>query len=1054
MNERLRIEPGWDILEGSYYETGEGKPAGAYERAAFAAPESVFALSDGYLGLRGAAEETPRGPADGRGTYVNGFYESGPIAYGEDAYGYARRHETIVDLPDGLGVELEIDGRPLQAGGRLESQGRRLDLADGVLHRRARWRLASGAALEIRSSRFVSLAEPGLAYSSFELRCDATVAVTLRAGLRFVGAARAAATEAPREGEPASPSLDPRIAARGDGSPYRDVSARAALQPRAFGPGSRGDEGGARAAVSLGFRTERSGLGMGVAVVAEGSLRRRDGRAAPTESAAAAASPIGPTVEVSQDDPLGPSAAYSFELRPGDAFELRRSLCYRRDQASGAGVRAEPEAGEPEALRRLALDAASEASGRGQASSLAAHAAELASFWDAVGFGLGGPDGLAAALRFNFFHVFQAAGRDGVTNLPAKGLTGEGYEGHYFWDTEIYFLPLLGYTRPDLAKALLSYRAATLPTARARARELGGRPGALFAWRSISGAETSAYYPAGTAQYHVNADVAYALMRYLAAAGDDDFLAGGGGEILAETARHWLALGHFGRDGRFRIERVTGPDEYSAVVDNNAYTNYMARHNLRGAAEALAGLRSRDPRAYAALARRLGLEERELGAWRRAADAMYLPYDEASGVIPQDDGFLERERWDFEATPPEKYPLLLHYHPLDIYRKQVLKQPDLLLAELLLAGEFGAAQKRRDYAYYEALTTGDSSLSHCVMSVMAAEAGRIQDAWDYFMKTATLDLDDLHGNAAHGAHVAAMGGSWLSLAYGFAGFRDDGGSYRFAPSLPERLESLRFNLNLRGGRLRVSLNRAEARYAWDGPAPLCIRHFFDRIELAPGREAALDLRPKLKAVIFDLDGVIADTARLHFLAWKRLADEEGWPFDEAANEALKGRSRLESLELLLGPRAAGYGRVEKEALAERKNAYYRELLGGLKPGDALPGARELIAELKAAGVKLGLASASRNAPEVVARLGLADAFDAVADASSCRPKPDPEIFLSVAESLCVRPADCVGVEDAQAGVDAIRAAGMRAIGIGEGLRGADRFANRLSEGLLSWAIVG
>lgn len=1037
MNERLRTAPGWDIIEGDYYEAGEEKPAGAYGRRAFSAPESLFALADGYLGLRGAADEIPRSPGDGRGTYVNGYYERSPIAYGEDAYGYARWHETIVDLPDGLGVELEIGGRPLAAVGRLESQGRRLDLADGVLYRRARWRLASGAALEIRSSRFVSLAEPGLAFSSLELRCDESIHVSAAAGLRHaIPSGEAGSSE--QEGHPPGTS-DPRIAARGEGAQYAVGGSEAVL----LAP-TAGAAGGARAAAALGIRTKGSGLGMGIAVALEGAL------------VAGGPAEAGPAIETKSDDPLGPSVRFAFRLDPGAAFQLRRSLCYRRDPASGAGVRAAPADGDPESLKRSALEAATAAAERDPRASLAAHAAELASFWDAVGFEMDGPDGLAAALRFNFFHVFQAAGRDGITNLPAKGLTGEGYEGHYFWDTEIYFLPLLGYARPDVAKALLSYRAAALPAARARARELGGRPGALFAWRSISGAETSAYYPAGTAQYHVNADVAYAVMRYLAASGDEGFLCGGGGEILAETARHWLALGHYGRDGRFRIERVTGPDEYSAVVDNNAYTNYMARHNLRGAADALAGLESRDPAAYAALADRLALDARELDAWRAAADAMYLPFDEASGVIPQDDGFLDRERWDFEATPPEKYPLLLHYHPLDIYRKQVLKQPDLLLAELLLASEFGAAQKRRDYAYYEALTTGDSSLSHCVMSVMAAEAGRIDDAWDYFMKTATLDLDDLHGNSAHGAHVAAMGGSWLSLAYGFAGFRDDGGSYRFAPRLPEPLKSLRFNLNLRGGRLSVSVTPDEARYSWLGPAPLILRHFSDEAALNPGQEAAFDLRPKLKAVIFDLDGVIADTARLHFLAWKRLADEEGWPFDEAANEALKGRSRLESLELLLGERASAYSAAEKETLAERKNGYYRELLAGLAPSDALPGARELVAELKSAGVKLGLASASRNAPEVVARLGLADAFDAVADPARCRPKPDPEIFLSVAEALGVRPADCVGVEDAQAGVDAVVAAGMRAVGIGAGLRGAELIARRLTEldvGALSYPLT-
>ncbi len=992
-----------DSASGWYIEEG-GNPAigGDAGRARLAAPESLFALSNGYVGVRGAAGE----PAtrETRGTYVNGFHERTPITYGEEAFGYPRWHETIVGVPDASAVRFTLDGMELGRDGGSVSATRRLDLRRGLLERTQPWRFPDGTRVEAASERFVSLARQNIAAFRFRFRTDRSGEARVESILDAGGS------------NPESDG-DPRVGARFRERPFSVTVARL---------------DGAESAVAI--RTLNSGLSLACVALREATLTGGGTQVAPVTIAAKAGDTgAGP------DRPLIAPAVFSAIMQAGDELRLDLFVSYRRDPACGTGEAHQADDGATLAERLLAQarEDVGKAAAAGFDALLEEHTDTLRRFWTAAGFELSGPPGLEAAVRFNMFHVFQAAGRDGRTNVPAKGLTGEGYEGHCFWDTEIYLLPLLGYTAPEIARALLENRHSMLERARLRARELAHRSGALFPWRTISGAETSAYFPAGTAQYHIDADVAYAAIRYARSSADAAFLRGPALDILVETARLWADAGHFGPDGTFRIDGVTGPDEYSAIVNNNAYTNLMAARNLREAATLVEDLRREEPDAYSAASTRLGLLPGETEAWMRAADAMFVPRDPARGLIAQDDSFLSRERWDLASTPKDKFPLLLNYHPLAIYRKQVLKQPDLLLAMMLLPGAFSLAEKKRNFDYYEALTTGDSSLSHCVMSVMAAETGRPEAAWDYFLRTVSMDLDDLHGNASHGVHIAAMGGSWLSLVYGFAGFRDDGGAWSFRPRLPRAIGRLAFSLALPGGTLRVELTAERASYFWNGTAPLTIRHETAPVVLAPGASSTFDLSPSLRAVIFDLDGVIADTATLHYRAWKRIADSLDLPFDETANEALKGRSRMESLDLILGPLAASMDAAGKAALAERKNAHYLELSGTLTPADILPGIAELIAALKASGIAVGLASASRNAGAVLERLGLSGAFDAVADPERALPKPDPELFLEVAGALGVRPRDCVGIEDAQAGVEAIRRADMRSVGIGGSLAGAD-----------------
>ncbi len=442
---------------------------------------------------------------------------------------------------------------------------------------------------------------------------------------------------------------------------------------------------------------------------------------------------------------------------------------------------------------------------------------------------------LQQAMRFNLFQIFQASIRLEGVGIPAKGLTGQAYDGNYFWDIEVYVLPFLIYTYPQIARNLLEFRYRLLDKARERAREVNEQ-GALFPWRTIDGEEASSYYATGTAEYHINGDVMYALQHYVEVTGDQEFLFTSGAEMLVETARMWYGLGFFSgrREGKFCLHEVTGPDEYTTVVDNNHYTNLIAQNNLSYAAATLKTLQEKAPELFATVVDHTGLEISEIDNWRRAAELMYLPYDVELKIHPQDDSFLEKEVWDFEHTPKCHYPLLLHYHPLKIYRMQVIKQADVAMAMFLLSDKFSPDQKRRNFDYYDPLTTGDSSLSVCIESIMALEVGYLDKALEYAHYAVLMDLGDIDGNVKDGIHMASMGGSWMLCVYGLAGMRDLGGYLKFHPKLPKGLKRLNFPLSLRGQVLEINVEPEISTYLLRKGSQFTIWHQDQKVTLSQG----------------------------------------------------------------------------------------------------------------------------------------------------------------------------------------------------------------------------
>jgi len=511
------------------------------------------------------------------------------------------------------------------------------------------------------------------------------------------------------------------------------------------------------------------------------------------------------------------------ELEPGQRLRLVKFLGY-----GWSGQRSLP------SVRDQVEAALAAARGSGWEGLLEAQRTYLDDFWEGADVELEGNAELQQALRFALFHTLQASLRAEGRAIPAKGLTGPGYDGHTFWDTETFVLQPLTYTVPDAAGDALRWRHATVDFARANAKVLG-LDGAAFPWRTIRGQPSSGYWPAGTAAFHINADIAHAVVRFRSATADDAFEREVGLELLVETAQLWLSLGHHDARGGFRIDGVTGPDEYSAIADNNVYTNLMAQKNLLEAADAAERRPERS--------RELGAAPEEVAAWREAAQAMLIPYDEALGVHPQAEKFTEHALWDFARTRPDQYPLLLHFHYFDLYRKQVVKQADLVLALYLRGDAFSPEQKARDFEYYEALTVRDSSLSAFAQAVVAAEVGHLDLAYDYFGEAALLDLADINHNTRDGVHLASLAGAWIAAVAGFGGMRDHGGSLSFAPRLPRQLSRLAFHLLFRGRCIRVEVDHRQARYSLLRGDPLDVVHHGTVITLAPGEVATRPVPP-------------------------------------------------------------------------------------------------------------------------------------------------------------------------------------------------------------------
>jgi trehalose/maltose hydrolase-like predicted phosphorylase len=736
--------------------------------------ESLFALSNGHIGLRGNLDEGE--PYGLPGTYLNAFYEVRPLPYAEAGYGYPQAGQTVVNVTNGKILRLMVDDEPFDVRyGELLNHERILDLRAGTLTRYAHWRSPVGKQIKVHSTRLVSLAQRGVAAIEYIVEAvDEFARVTVQSEL------------VANEDQPPT-SGDPRVSAILE-SPLEAVE----------------HEYNERGAVLV-HRTRASNLMMAAGMNHEIEVPGR--------------------VEVTTlaiPDVAGTTVICG--LRPGQQLRIVKYLAY-----GWSSERSRP------ALRDQAIAALTGARYSGWQGLLEAQRAYLDAFWDSADVEVEGDPDSQQAVRFGLFHILQASARAEHRAIPGKGLTGTGYDGHAFWDTEAFVLPVLTYTAPNAAADALRWRASTLDLAKERAAELD-LDGASFPWRTIRGQECSAYWPAGTAAWHINADIAMAFERYRIVTGDESLEAECGLEVLIETARLWHSLGHHDRHGVWHLDGVTGPDEYTAIVRDNVFTNLMAAHNLRTAADACAR--------HAEAAHAMGVSTEETAAWRDAADAVRLPYDEELGVHQQCEGFTTFAEWDFETN--QTYPLLLHEPYVRLYPAQVVKQADLVLAMQWHSHAFTPEQKARNVDYYERRTTRDSSLSANTQAVMCAEVGHLELAHDYANEAALIDLRDLHHNSRDGLHMASLAGAWIALVAGFGGLRDDDGVLSLDPALPEGISRLRFRLRWHEFRLTVSATHADVTYTLrDGPGgELTIQHAGEDLTLRTDSPSTVAVRTR------------------------------------------------------------------------------------------------------------------------------------------------------------------------------------------------------------------
>lgn len=736
--------------------------------------ESLFALSNGHIGLRGNLDEGE--PFGLPGTYLAGFFEVRPLPYAEAGFGYPEAGQTVVDVTNGKVMRLLVDDEPFDVRyGDLIDHERTLDLRAGTLTRVAHWRSPAGKQVRVVSTRLVSFAHRGVAAIEYTVEAiDEFVRVTVQSEL------------VTNEDQPETTG-DPRVSA--------------VLKHPLHAVHHENTDSGAL----LVHRTVGSGLMMAAAMDHDVEVPGR--------------------VEVNTDsrDDLARTTIIC-GLRAGQKLRIVKYLGY-----GWSSLRSRP------ALRDQAAAAITGARYSGWQGLLDSQRAYLDDFWDSADVEVAGDPDCQQAVRFGLFHVLQASARAERRAIAGKGLTGTGYDGHAFWDTEGFVLPVLTYTKPQAAADALRWRASTLDLARDRAAQLDLK-GASFPWRTIRGEECSAYWPAGTAAWHINADIAAAFERYRVVTGDDSLEQECGLEVLVDTARLWMSLGHHDRHGIWHLDGVTGPDEYTAVVRDNVFTNLMAAHNLRVAVDAC----TRDPDASYSL----GVTTEETAAWRDAADAAHIPYDEELGVHPQCQGFTTLAEWDF--TSNSTYPLLLNEPYVRLYPAQVIKQADLVLAMQWQSHAFTPEEKARNVDYYERRTTRDSSLSACTQAVMCAEVGHLELAHDYAYEAALIDLRDLHRNTRDGLHMASLAGAWTALVGGFGGLRDDEGILSLNPHLPDGISCLRFRLRWRGFRVTVQANHRDVTYTLrDGPdGSLTIRHAGDDVVLNTSRPTTVAIAPR------------------------------------------------------------------------------------------------------------------------------------------------------------------------------------------------------------------
>lgn len=980
---RFKIDP-WRIIE-DRFDLAENEIA-----------ESVFTLANEYMGTRGTFEEGLPEALTHEGQYLAGIFVKEPQAYVWKRNAFPDYANSIINTTNWMSIKVVVDGEALSLDrSRVEAYERILDMRHGVLQRKLIFETASGARTALVWERFIHCAD----------RHAAAVLLTVEALNHTKPVELTFALDARRENR---------------------NFARSRIHQKEYGQACEASD------MHLLMRVLTTGqYYIHQMAVCCGETKREQ------------------EAWISEDRYIG--YRFTFQPEPGRVhrFEKLISAFTSRDAGhplglipkaeSSTDVDAKTEEAVVDHLLSCSRGHSAALAERGYATLRETHQSHLIKQWDELDISIEDDPAAQQGIRYSLFQLMSTyRGRDSYQNIAPKGFSGENYEGRTFWDTESYGIPFYLFTNPAAARALIEYRHNHLDAARARARQFN-YAGAMYPMMTIDGTEDCSVWEYSFTEIHLNTTIVYAVYLYDHCCGDTAYVYTKGAEVVFEIAKFWASrVAYIPYRKGYGINRVTGPDEWQQWVTNNFYTNYMAAWVLRWAAELYDRMAAEASDTLETLREQTGVDSAQVAKWRHVADHMILNRDEELDIFVQDDMYLSLDPIARETLDRDRdLPVEAKWTVEKYLKFQMSKQPDVLLAMFLWPNRFTEAEKRSNYRFYEQRCGHNSSLSPCIHSIMATQIGRYNQAYRYYLWAARLDLDNRNNDSELGLHISSMAGSWLNIVCGFGGLVYTDTPLRLAPILPPGWTRYTFRLKYRNAVLEVGVDEASVQVHVREGDPVSVQVYDDVVTIdQAGYTAPLTerftKRPALAAVIFDLDGVVTDTAAFHYRAWKSVADEEGIPFDEQINERLKGVSRMDSLKIIMEQASRTYSEAEMDALATRKNERYVRMLEELNAADVLEGIPSLLDALQWEGRRVALCSASRNADLILTRLGLRERFDVIVTGHDVtRSKPDPEGLILASERLGADPATCVVVEDAAAGVEAASLAGMKTMGIGD-----------------------
>ncbi len=726
--------------------------------------ETIFTVGNGYQGTRGALEEDLTGglPA----TYLAGVFDP--------------HDSTVVDLvnaPDWLPLKIYVEGEALSMHTcKIVDYRRALDIKQGVLYRLTVFEDSQGRRTRYESIRFASFSHQNL--------CGIRALVT-----------------------PENYSGTLTIESGLDGKRYNLDRLPHYVDAPAFPPETKWEKWAkSKHLQQVSSSAQTDSVYLEMKTIDRG---HHLGYTASLEVAGAEAT------RSYRKDYQKISELLTFEAQQGTTYRLDKLVAITTSRET-----------EADRVRQTCLETLSTAKQQGFDACLQANADFWAGKWADCDCIIQGDDQANHAVRFTIYHLLIMANEnDPKVNIGAKSLTGEGYKGHVFWDTEIFLLPFYIYTQPETAKALLLYRYHCLEAALENAW-INGFKGSQYPWESAdTGAETTPKWTedrqhriwTGEEEVHITADVAYGILTYLTATDDWQFFFDYGAEILFNTARFWESRLELNQaQDRYELNRVIGPDEFHEHVDNNVFTNWMAQWNLHKAVELYGQLKETHPETLVKIAEHLDLQDGEVNRWQEMAGKIYIPFDRQKKLIEQFEGYFQCKeepitQWDENDMPV--YPA--GYDHFNAQETTLVKQPDVVMLMYVLPDEFDDEVKRINYDFYEERTMHKSSLSPAIHSIMGIEVGETKRAVQYFLRSALVDLIDNQGNTEMGMHAASAGGTWMCVVFGFGGFRVKNQQMTFKPWLPADWKELRFQIKWHGDKLQVCIRPNEALFYLD-----------------------------------------------------------------------------------------------------------------------------------------------------------------------------------------------------------------------------------------------